>query len=175
MGSHSNTQQNTNQQTSGQITETPNIPGRFMGQYNGAIGGLQGLTNSPVFSSSASPLTSSLMGTALGNIKGQNAAQQAGTARSLGIQGTGDNSALLGVLKRMGSLGAAGQANEAIPQALQAQTGMDLQGRQLQSGDYSSLLQAINAMSGQNRSVTQQQNGTNLLNSNSYTSKGFGG
>lgn len=106
-------------------------------QYNQNLSNLQNTLSSrlgqplnlsygPIFSNTPDAITQNLLSTGMGNIKAQQSAQQRAAAEALSTAGSGNNTALLAALNRMGGITGAGAANALIPQAMEQQRASDL-------------------------------------------------
>ncbi len=114
--------------------------------------------SAPIFSNKLDPVVQGMLAAGRQQVLAQQSANNAGLASSLGIAGTGDNSALLHVLQGQGNLTAAGAMNSLIPQAYAQQREYDIArngilNQQFQNklgaiGQQGNLLSAINQMAG---------------------------
>lgn len=135
MGGKSKSNQQTQQSSNETVTGIEPYQKQFAQDYGTLFNNFQALQNNRPqlqyvdnpMSNGFSSIVQNSMSQAAGALRGQQAQQDAATANALGVAGTGDNSALLNVLKRQGRMATAGALNQLQPAALQQQREMDIQ------------------------------------------------
>lgn len=201
MGQHSDTKQKQTQTTDMTNTSETALNPYYQNQFNRSYSGLNtmlgalqnkdlGLKKDFSFSSTPSAIVQNMMSRGAQDIKAQSDAAQRALASQVSTMGSGDNSALLGVLGRQAQIANAGATNALIPQALEQQRAMDLENANL-SNMYNqtqlaernaelstlqpqmNLLQMLGSMAQASGKTTNRQYGTVTTKGKARTSQGY--